>query len=624
MANSNYLMTSKNSVLFFIDVFFGFASLFLAFLLKYDWVIPPEELSFYFRILPFVFAFRAFAFLFFRFKSQICEDACLEDIGQKINSIVVGSVLILFYAFGSIGTGGNIQVPFAILIIDAVILLGLQVGFQLAWKEWRNYLKKRQHKFNNKVNRALVWGAGNKGALLLERLRQQHSNCLVVGLIDDDELKIGNKLGGINVLGSRNNIPHLVKKHQVDEILIAFENITTENLNEIFQICQDNNVNFKIIPSYVDRADDIVQITKNRDIEIKDLLGREPVRLDEGSIRNSIQGRVVMVTGAGGSIGTELCEQLLKFEPASLVLVERGENYLHELKVTLDGYDTSVQKHFIFCSVTNKEKMENVFERFRPDVVFHAAANKHVPIMELNVDDAINNNVYGTKVVADLSDKYKVSDFVLISTDKVVKPSSIMGMTKRIAEQYIQFCAETSNTRFLSVRFGNVLGSKGSVVPLFKQQIARGGPITITHPDMERFLMLIPEAVGLILQAAAMREVSGRVFVLEMGNPVKIVDLAKKMIRISGYNQNDIEIKYVGIRPGEKLTEELVLDEEEITPTFHNKIKMLKSSKPHNPHYDEWVDSLCRQASGSDKENLKSIISEMIPDLPSPISTVNN
>ncbi len=520
-------------VLLFVDIFFGFVSLSLAFLLKYDWTVPTSQLNFYFHIIPLVLAFRSFSFLFFRFNSQYRQDPWLENIGQIIKSILMGSLLILLYVFGSSGTLEKFKLSMTILIIDGVILLGLQVGFQFFWNGLKKNLKRPQ-----------------------------------------------------SILNENSSSPMDLKK--------------TPFMGE----------------------DESIQI-----FGIGKLLGRDPVYLDMKAIRNVIQGRVVMVTGAGGSIGSELCEQVLEFKPAALVMIDRGENYLHELKVTLEQNDTTVQNKFIYGSITNKEKMENVFERYRPNIVFHAAANKHVPIMEDNIDEAISNNVYGTKVVADLSDKYNVDSFVLISTDKVVKPTSIMGMTKRIAEQYVRFLSETSKTHFLTVRFGNVLGSKGSVVPMFKKQVTRGGPVTITHPEMERFLMLIPEAVGLILQTTAFSGSGGRVFVLDMGCPVKIVDLAKKMIQIfKPKGQKDIEIKYIGVRPGEKLSEELILDEEKIIPTIHKKIKMLKSNVPYNPHYDEWLDSLCRHASdpNPDPDKIRSIMSEMIPDTPSSISTIIN
>jgi FlaA1/EpsC-like NDP-sugar epimerase len=544
IANSKFSTISRNLVLFSVEMFFGLVSLYLAFLLKFDGAIPSQELSFYFQIIPLAFAFRSFSFLFFRFNSQFYADPCLESTNKKIKSVFVGSLLILLFVSGSSGIRENIQVPLAILIIDAAILIGFQVGFQSFWKKLRIYMGRQECEDNSK-----------------------------------------------------------------------------EKSDEVTEICSKNNVNSQIDPSYID-GDKSYQ-----DSYIRKLLGREPVQLNMESIRNVIQGRVIMVTGAAGSIGTELCEQILGFNPASLVMVDRGENYLHELKVTLDKYDPSVRTHFIYGSITNKEKMENVFERFRPDIVFHAAANKHVPIMEHNIDEAISNNIYGTKVIADLSDKYDVDSFVLISTDKVVRPTSIMGMTKRIAEQYVRFLSKKSGTRFSSVRFGNVLGSKGSVVPMFKEQIARGGPVTITHPKMERFLMLIPEAVGLILQTTALNDSSGKTFVLDMGCPVKIIDLARKMIQISEKKGRDnIKIKYVGIRPGEKLKEELVLDEEEIIPTAHEKIKMLESNVPYNPHYDEWLDALCRQATDPypESDKIKSIMSEMIPDLPSPVFTIKS
>jgi FlaA1/EpsC-like NDP-sugar epimerase len=450
----------------------------------------------------------------------------------------------------------------------------------------------------------LILGAGDTGAHLLRYIQRFSPKYKVLGFIDDDAKKMNNSLMGIKVLGNRQDISDLVEKLGIKELLIAVTNISTESLGEIIDICTLCRVKYKIAASITDLNTKEVHISKIKNIEIQDLLSRNQVSLDLASLQSLMQGKRVLVTGAGGSIGSELCRHILEYNPSHLVMVDRCENYLYELKSGLPADDHDTRLHFIFSSITNLEKLKTLFSKHRPQLVFHAAAHKHVPLMEDNPDEAVINNVMGTRMIAETSESYAVEKFILVSTDKVVRPTSVMGMTKRVAEKYIQHIGKVSQTRFMIVRFGNVLGSNGSVVPLFKKQISEGRAVTVTHPDMERYFMLIPEAAQLILQAAAIGE-GGNIFLLDMGKPVKIVDLARKMIQLAGYvADQDIEIKFTGVRPGEKLQEELINPDETAVPTFHKKIKILNTTATEIPNFEKELDSLYHIARNGDHDEV--------------------
>ena len=416
---------------------------------------------------------------------------------------------------------------------------------------------------------------------------------------------------GIRVLGHQHDIPTLSQIHGIKEVLVAVPTISSKNLNEVVNICNQIGIRYKIISSVLDLSTQEIHISKLKNIEINDLLDREQVSLDINSIKEMIKGKKVLVTGAGGSIGSELCSHILEHSPEALIMLDRGENYLYELKMSLSFAETEAQTYYYFGSITNTKKMESIFSKHRPHLVFHAAAHKHVPLMEENIDEAIINNIQGTQVTAQMAKKFEVEKFVLVSTDKVVQPKSIMGMTKKVAEILIQLMSQKSKTQFMVVRFGNVLGSNGSIVPLLQKQIEMDGPVTITHPKMERYFMLISEAVQLILQAGALG--SGReIFVLEMGKPVKIIDLAKKMIKLAGYNpDNEIKIKLIGIRPGEKLSEELIDHGEKILPTIHKKIKLLSPRELLDDDLLIRINRLCREAIDLEPQKLRETLFEL-------------
>jgi FlaA1/EpsC-like NDP-sugar epimerase len=391
------------------------------------------------------------------------------------------------------------------------------------------------------------------------------------GLLATEQFEKGTQLGQIPILGMLEDVGEIARMYRATDVLVVAGTLSGNRLRNLMQACEREHLNLKIMRQLVDRleGDSHVPI---RGIEINDLLRRDPITLDADSIGKLIEGRRVMVTGAGGSIGSEICRQIIRFRPKSLILVGRGENRIFTIERELRSYRLSVDLQPCIGDITNRQRMEQIFETHRPEVIFHAAAHKHVPLMEANVGEAVRNNIFGTKCLADLADQFGVSSFVMISTDKAVRPTSIMGVTKQIAERYVHTLSQESATRFTVVRFGNVLGSAGSVVPIFQEQIRNGGPITVTDPRMTRFFMTIPEASQLVLQAATMGA-GGEIYVLEMGEPVKIVDLARDLIRLSGLPEHAVEITFTGIRRGEKLYEELYFEDEQTLPTPHPKLR---------------------------------------------------
>ncbi len=428
------------------------------------------------------------------------------------------------------------------------------------------------------ARRFLIVGAGNAGeALLREMMRRKDIQYDAVGFVDDDPAKYRMKIHEIPVLGTVEQLPQICQKYSIDEIAIAMPSATRKQMRRVIQICQGTKLRFTTVPSITDIASGKLKVSQIREVEINDLLGREEIRLDLEEIERFLKNKTVLVTGAGGSIGSEMCRQVCAFVPKQLLLLEQAENPLFFIEQELKkGYPT-ISLQALICDITDKTRVDQLFDAYRPEVVIHAAAHKHVPLMEANPGEAVKNNVLGTKNVADASDRIGSEHFVMISTDKAVNPTSIMGSSKRIAEMYIQDLNNTSKTHFVTVRFGNVLGSNGSVVPIFRKQIADGGPVTVTHPDMRRYFMTIPEASQLVLQAAAIGQ-GGEIFVLDMGEPVRIVDLARELITLSGFRPGeDIDIVFTGLRPGEKLFEELSIEGEDMVPTKHPKIAVWKN-----------------------------------------------
>jgi FlaA1/EpsC-like NDP-sugar epimerase len=500
------------------------------------------------------------------------------------------------------------------LFATVLILAGLRMIIRLYYESSRTIEAGRLVRF-------LIIGAGNAGeALLREIHRMPVVQYQVIGLIDDDPAKQGTHIHGIPVLGTVEELPEICKDRNIDEIAIAMPSASHKQLRRVIQVCEGTKIRFRTVPHITDIASGKYRVSQIRDVDINDLLGREAVQLDSNSIEAYTKEKTILVTGAGGSIGSELCRQLCNFKPKLLLLVEQAENPLFYIERELRRKFPSVCFESLICNITDKNSLEKIFEKYKPQVVIHAAAHKHVPLMELNAGQAIKNNITGTKIVADAADKFDTTNFVLISTDKAVNPTSIMGSSKRIAEMYIQDLSKTSRTHFVTVRFGNVLNSEGSVVPIFKKQIAEGGPVTVTDPEMKRYFMTIPEACQLVLQAAAMGK-GGEIFVLDMGEPVKIADLAKELITLSGFIPGeDIEIKFTGPRPGEKLFEELSIEGEDMQRTRHPKISIWKNIPMERDKLRAGINELTTIAEKLNRDEIIRKIKELIPEYTGPNS----
>lgn len=475
------------------------------------------------------------------------------SIGELMIIFKVVTLSILAAALVQLIIINNVHIRMlAITWMLHMLLIG---GSRFSWRLVRDtYIKKEESR-----KRTLIVGAGSAGTMVVRQLLHSTDTELIpVAFIDDDHKKHHLDIMGIPVLGGIQDIAQVVRNMEIEHIVIAIPSLSKKELNDIFQECSKTKAKTQILPLLEDMVAGHISVSQFRDVQVEDLLGREPVELDMDSISDSITNQVVLVTGAGGSIGSEICRQVSKFKPATLILLDHNENGIYHIELELKETYSNGQAFITeVADIRDLDKMLEIMDKHRPDVIYHAAAHKHVPLMERNPEEAVKNNVEGTQNVAKAADRYHVGTFVMISTDKAVKPTSVMGATKRIAEMIVQHMNSVSQTEFVAVRFGNVLGSEGSVIPLFKRQIKNGGPVTVTDPNMVRYFMTIPEASRLVMQAGTLAR-GGEIFVLDMGEPVKIVDLARNLIKLSGYNVDEIGISYTGIRPGEKLYEELL------------------------------------------------------------------
>lgn len=495
------------------------------------------------------------------------------SVDREIIMILISTIISTFTYF-VIFKIGKIDY-YGIFYIVNILLTHLGMcGMRILYRAARRavlYFRLNQNMENRM--KVLIVGAGSAGKLILkEMFENPQLNMCPVGIIDDDENKLGKSYYNVPVIGTTNDIEQIAKNLEIDEIIFSIAKIKRRRKREIMQICNNTKCKIKTIPGIYELIDGRVSIKKIRDVEIEDLLGRESVQIRDKEVLRFIKGKKVLVTGAGGSIGSELCRQISSLNPRELILVDIYENNVYELQQELIRKYENLDLKVLIASVRDKNRMEEIFINYQPEIVFHAAAHKHVPLMEDSPCEAIKNNVFGTLNVAELSAKHRVKRFVLISTDKAVNPTNIMGATKRCCEMIVQTLNKSSETEFVAVRFGNVLGSNGSVVPLFKKQIEEGGPVKVTHPEITRFFMTIPEAVSLVLEAGTMAR-GGEIFVLNMGEPVKILDLAKNLISLSGLEPDvDIKIEFTGLRPGEKLYEEILMDEEGLRETVKSQI----------------------------------------------------
>ncbi len=501
------------------------------------------------------------------------------------------------------------------LFITFLILAGMRMLIRLYHEEFRTIEGTR-------LKRLLIIGAGNAGeALLREIHRMRVTEYEVVGFVDDDPIKRDISIHGITVLATVDRLPEICEEHNIDEIAIAMPSATHQQLRRVIQLCEGTKLRFRTVPSITDIASGKFRVSQIRDVDINDLLGRDVVHLDLELIEIFLKNKAILVTGAGGSIGAEMCRQVCNFRPKLLLLIEQAENPLFHIENELRADFPDVDMRAVICDITDRIRVREVFSKYKPQVVIHAAAHKHVPLMETNPGESIKNNIIGTRTVADAAHACGAANFVMISTDKAVNPTSLMGSSKRIAEMYIQDLNRTSKTHFVTVRFGNVLGSNGSVVPIFRKQIADGGPVTVTHPEMKRYFMTIPEASQLVLQAATMGN-GGEIFVLDMGEPVKIVDLARELITLSGFRPGeDIEIKFTGLRPGEKLFEELSIKGENMQPTRHPKIGIWTNIPMDRDKLYAGIDQLVEVAKSQDHQAIVEKVKILVPEY---IGTNNN
>lgn len=550
----------KRSISFVIlDFFLIILSVLLSLLIVTDSTVSIHMYSFLIILL---FSHYMFSILLNAYK-KVWQYASLGEFIVLIKTISFAfiSAMIIFY----------ILYPFLEITFyfETYILLLLFIGGSRIF--YRLYKDKNQ-RLKHEAKRTLIVGAGSAGQMTVRHLlANQELNLLAVAFIDDDPNKHDMHILNIPVVGNRYNLSKVVHDYEIDQIIIAIPSLRSEEQKKIIEICLQTGIKTKILPKLEDFILGKSSVEQLQDIQIEDLLGRDPVVLDMESIHSHLDGKVVLVTGAGGSIGSEICRQVIKFNPSKLILLGHGENSIYSVKMELEENDPNQVIHAVIADIKDKQKMYSVMEEYRPQIVYHAAAHKHVPLMEEYPEEAVKNNIIGTLNVAQAAHLFGVEDFVFISTDKAVNPTSVMGASKRLAEKLVMYMNKDSLTKFVVVRFGNVLGSRGSVIPLFKNQILKGGPVTVTHPEMVRYFMTIPEASRLVIQAGALAE-GGEIFVLDMGEPVKIVDLAKKMITLSGRTVEEIGIKFTGIRPGEKLFEELLSDSEIHSKQIHPKI----------------------------------------------------
>ncbi|AXF55315.1 polysaccharide biosynthesis protein [Salicibibacter kimchii] len=554
-------------VLMSIDSLIVLSAIFFGVFLLYDWQWPWTDILVVSAIV-LVIAHHIFAYVFKLYKGA-WQYASTNEL------------LRIFYAVTlSVITAGIVQgLVFDVLYARALVVtwmlhILLIGGTRFAWRMYRDtYMKPKKG-----LKRTLIIGAGAGGTLVARQLKgSPESELRPVAYVDDDPTKQHLEIMDIPVAGTICQIERVAEKYRIEHIVIAIPSMKREELQHIYEKCMETNIKPKIMPMLEDIVSGKLEVSQIRDVQVEDLLGRDPVELDTEGIADTITGQVVLITGAGGSIGSELCRQLCRFDPAEMILLGHGENSIYSIDMELKNEYTHITFETEIADVQGKERMQEIMEKYRPDVVYHAAAHKHVPLMEKNPQEAVKNNVIGTRNTAEAADAAGVSTFVMISSDKAVNPTSVMGATKRIAEMVVQHLNTVSATRFVAVRFGNVLGSRGSVIPLFKKQIEAGGPVTVTHPDMTRYFMTIPEASRLVIQAGALAD-GGEILVLDMGEPVKIVDLARNMIRFSGFGEEDIGIEYTGMRPGEKMYEELLGDEEVHEEQVHPKIYVGKTN----------------------------------------------
>lgn len=610
---------NKNFLIMLIgDAILLVAAYVLSYILRFEFSLSTIDLAILKKSVIPIVACKLVFFYWFKLYRGMWRYTSISDLINIIKATLASSATIIigvliFFRFQGF--------PRSVFVIDAVLTLIFISGLRLIVRLglFSNYSSNRFNKNSEKRGRRLlIIGAGDAGEKMLREIRDNaRLKYKIVGFLDDDSNKAGLLIHGVPVLGSIAEAREIVDRENIEEVLIAISLATGKQMKRIVEICKQAKVKYKTIPGVGELIDGRVSVKSIRDVAYEDLLGREPVHLEKEKIGQYLKGKRVLITGAGGSIGSELCRQIARYNPASLILLDRTEKNLYDIEMDMWRMFSYIKYFPVLGDIRHKVEIEGIFEKYIPDVVFHAAAYKHVPMIEVNPWEAVYNNILGTKNVIETVHDSEIERFVLVSTDKAVNPTNVMGASKRVTELIMQAHANHGPTKFMAVRFGNVVGSSGSVIPFFKKQIERGGPVTVTHPEVIRYFMTIPESVQLILQAGAMGK-GGEIFVLDMGTQVKIVDIARDLIRLSGFEpERDIEIKFIGLRPGEKLYEELIVVGEEIAPTRHDKILVLNHRGPGNLNKDDLeknIGDLVKLADARDADGIKNKLRDIVPE----------
>jgi FlaA1/EpsC-like NDP-sugar epimerase len=602
----------KQTTVFIVDAVLIATSLFLSYALRFNTFDLGAHMYQILTLIPLMLAVRLGVFVVMGLYRGMWRFTGMRDLISLVMGVTISSGLtmaVLFLLFRLE------DYPRSIFIIDWFVVLVLAGGSRFSYRLLREGWLKPVSVHTGAARNVLIVGAGRSGEMLLrELLGSNRLNYNPIGFVDDDRIKRNMTIHGYRVIGNTHEIPRIVKKYGIEEVFLAIPAASGAAKRRIMLTCKRAGIKSKTLPAVGEILNGSAKVSLLRDFQIEDLLGREPAQLDTASIREYLRDKTVMITGAGGSIGSELCKQVAQFSPKQLVLFERSEFNLYQIKMTLRELCPGVPIQPVIGDILNQHRVEQTMAKFMPDVVFHAAAYKHVPLMERNPLEALRNNVNGTSIVARCAHAYGVRKFVMISTDKAVKPTNIMGVSKRIAELICQGIGSTSKTQFVTVRFGNVLNSVGSVIPLFKHQIEKGGPVTVTHPDIYRYFMTIPESVQLIMQAGAMGK-GGELFILDMGEPVKIADLARDMISLSGLEpEKDIKIVFTGLRLGEKLYEELLTAGEAVKSTLHEKIKVVNTESIDVPSLLIKIEMLLESFRSGFSRDVIEKIKEIVPE----------
>lgn len=599
-------------IIFLIDILICTGALLLAYQLRFNFRVPETELRLWKISFTTVLLVRATSFFISKIYSGIIRYTSTKDALRVFFTISIGSIIMGLSNFISVRIIGVYLVPFSVLIIEYFASVFSLTAFRILVKTIYQELKNP----TRDKKQVIIYGAGEAGLITKRALdRDAETRFKVIAFIDDDPSKAGKTVEGIRIFQT-DDMDQLFFANRVENLILSVQNLSTEKKQFIVDKCLSNDINILNVPPVTTWINGELSFKQIKKVKIVDLLERDPIQLDFDVIRKQLTGKTILITGGAGSIGSEIARQIIPFKPKHLVILDQAESALYDLELELNENFKWKNFETVIADIRQSERMERIFDFFKPEVVFHAAAYKHVPVMESNPSEAILTNVQGTKIIADLSLKYNAEKFVMVSTDKAVNPTSIMGATKRIAEIYCQSLNKISTTKFITTRFGNVLDSNGSVIPRFKKQLEEGGPITVTHPDIERFFMTIPEACQLVLEAGAMGN-GGEIFIFDMGKSIKIVDLAKKMIKLSGLNLGtDIQIIYTGLRPGEKIYEELLANKETTLPTHHSKIMIAKVREYDFPTIEkeiiELIDLFKLQNNEIIVKKMKSIVPEYV------------